>query len=337
MRVRIPSQILGLLTSGRGVFTARDAELAGVSADRVQRMARAGLLQRVGRGAYAATEQLAAASPWAAFAIRSRGFVMSRTKLALAAGWSAVALRGLPCIGAPPALPIAVHPARTGSGAQRTRYGIMHPRDLPCEHHGSYAGCPIVRAAWMVVDLARTADRTPALVVADAVLHGGTAVTSLRDALNQLSGWPGSDAATWVVAHADGRSESALETLGRLACIDGCLPVPLSNVWVGPGYPLYRVDHLWPWHWVVAEGDGALKYRGRDPAQVIAAEKERQWQIRRLGLDVTRYGWQLAAHRREELAARFRAVLADNPVRSTPIPWWPTDSPFITHDGRDVA
>ena len=88
---------------------------------------------------------------------------------------------------------------------------------------------------------------------------------------------------------------------------------------------------------MVAEGDGALKYRGRDPAQVIAAEKERQWQIRRLGLDVTRYGWQLAPHRREELAARFRAVLADNPVRSTPIPWWPTDSPFITHDGRDVA
>jgi hypothetical protein len=119
-----------------------------------------GQLERVGRGACAATEQLAAARPWAAFAIRSRGFVMSRTKVALAAGRSAVALRGLPCIGAPPALPTAVHPSRTGSGAQRTRYGVVYPRDLPCEHHGSYAGCPIVGAAWMAVDLARSADRT---------------------------------------------------------------------------------------------------------------------------------------------------------------------------------
>ena len=92
MRALIPSQVLGLLTSGRGVFTARDAEIAGVSADRLQRLTRTGQLERVGRGAYAATEQLAAASPWAAFAIRSRGFVMSRTKLALAADWSAVAL-----------------------------------------------------------------------------------------------------------------------------------------------------------------------------------------------------------------------------------------------------
>ncbi len=239
-----------------------------------------GLLERVGKGAYAATDELAAAGPWAAYAVRSRGFVMSRTKRTLAAGWSAVALRGLPCLGAPPELPTAVDPSRTGSGSQRTRYGIVHRRDLPCEHRGSYAGCPIVRTAWMVVDLARVADRSAALVLADAVLHRGTVMTNLRRALNQLCGWPGSGAVAWVVDRADGRSESALETLGRLACIDGCLPVPLSNVWVGPGYPLYRVDHLWPWHWVVAEGDGALKYRTRDPAQVIAAEKERQWQIR---------------------------------------------------------
>ncbi|HJU98492.1 MAG TPA: type IV toxin-antitoxin system AbiEi family antitoxin domain-containing protein [Jiangellaceae bacterium] len=337
MRTRIPPEVLGLLTGGRGVFTAQDAELAQVSLDRVQRWARAGLLERVGKGAYAATDKLASASPWVAHAIRTRGFVMSRTTHTLAGGWSAVAVRGLPSIGPPPALPTAVHPSRTGSGAQRTRYGIVYPRELPPEHHGSHAGGPVVGAAWMVVDLARRADRAAALVVADAVVHHGTAMPRLRHVLAQLSGWPGARAATWVVAHVDGRSESALESLGRLACIEGRLPVPLSNVWVGPGYPLYRVDHLWPWHWVVAEGDGALKYRGRDPAQVIAAEKERQWQLRRLGLEVIRYGWTLAAHQRAELAARFRVVLADNPVRSTPIPWWPTNSPFIGQDGQVVA
>ena len=186
-----PSQILGLLTSGRGVFTARDAELAGVKADRIERMARTGLLQRVGRGAYA----------------RSHRATRCRESM---------------------------------GGLRHSEQGLRH-----------------------VTHQARTCR---------GLVGGGAARTALR-----------------------------------------------------------------PWHWVVAEGDGALKYRGHDPVRVIAAEKERQWQIRRLGLDVIRYGWQLAAHRREELAARFRAVLADHPVRPTPVPWWPTDSPFIAQDGQVVA
>ncbi|MGH8776770.1 MAG: hypothetical protein ACRDWI_17000 [Jiangellaceae bacterium] len=114
--------------------------------------------------------------------------------------------------------------------------------------------------------------------------------------------------------------------------------MPLSNVWVGDGYPLYRVDHLWPYHWVVGEGDGALKYNGRlDAAHVVEAEKERQWALRELGLDVVRYGWDLAARRRGDLAMRFGQVLADNPARSEPVPWWPTSNPFIAQDGEVPA
>jgi hypothetical protein len=37
---------------------------------------------------------------------------------------------------------------------------------------------------------------------------------------------------------------------------------------------------------------------------------------------VIRYGWDLAFGDREQLAERFRAVLADNPPRSQPVPWW---------------
>jgi len=104
---------------------------------------------------------------------------------------------------------------------------------------------------------------------------------------------------------------------------------------VGDGYPLYRLDHLWPHHWVAAEGDGALKYNGRDDAAaVVKAEKEREWALRRLGLDVVRYDWELAAHRRDELAARFQAVLAPNPVRPEPMQWWPIQNPFVDQDGR---
>ncbi len=40
------------------------------------------------------------------------------------------------------------------------------------------------------------------------------------------------------------------------------------------------------------------------------------------------YGWKLAAGRRAELAGRFAAVLADNPVRPRPVRWWPTRNPI---------
>jgi hypothetical protein len=173
-----------------------------------------------------------------------------------------------------------------------------------------------------VCDLARTTQRPAGLIVADAVMRAGTSRSDLLDVIGRMSRWPGVSEASWIAEHADGRAESGLETLGRLGCIEGDLPVPLSNVWVGPGYPMYRLDHLFPWHWVAMEGDGALKYDGPAAAKVIEAEKEREWFLRRLGLEVVRYGWDLAYRRRAELAARVARVLAANPKRREPIQWW---------------
>lgn len=334
----LPPEIVGLLLTGRGVFTAHAATQAGTNVDRLQRIVRAGLLTCVGQGVYASTADLARANPWVAHAIRARGFVVSRRNASFAAGWSAVAIRGLPTLGPPPTLPTVVQPGRTGHGTRQTRYGVVHTRELPSTHHAQVAGCPVVGKAWMVVDLARTARRADALVVADAVLRDGGTNRGFERALSDMHRWAGSAAAAWVVEHADGRAETAIETLGRLACVEGGLAVPLSNVWIGDGRPQYRVDHLWPWHWVVAEADGALKYRDcDDPARVVAEEKEPEWQLRRLGIAVVRYGWELAAHRREDLAARLARVLADNPVRAEPVPWWPTRNPFIGQNGQIVA
>jgi hypothetical protein len=197
-----------------------------------------------------------------------------------------------------------------------------------------HAGCPVVGNAWMTVDLARTASRRDGLVLADAVLRRGTGRQALEAVLLGIHGQPGARNASWVIEHADHRAETPLESLGRLACIEGGLPVPLSNVWVGDGFPLYRFDHLWPYHWAAAEGDGALKYTGGDAAVIINAEKEREWALRRLGLDIVRYSWELAEYRRDELTARFRAVLAASPARPEPIQWWPIQNPFVGQDGR---
>lgn len=335
----LPNEIAGLLFTGRGVFTVAEAAAVDVKIGRIERLVRAGVLERVGRGVFASRAELAQANVWVTHAIRTRGFVRACPTETFAAGWSAVAVRGLRTMGKPPPAPTAVQPRDTSSGSSRTRYGVTRPAELLPRHRAQYAGCPTVGKAWMAVDLARHAPPAAALVVADAVLADGTTPAGLDRALADMRGWPGSNAAAWVVEHADGRAESALETLGRLSCLEYDVTLPLSNVWVGPGYPLYRVDHLWPWHWVVAEADGALKYRdATDPAAIVGNEKERQWRLEReLGLDVVRYGWRLAAYHRDELAARFRQVLATNPIRSEPVQWWSTDRPYIGQNGAYVA
>jgi hypothetical protein len=320
-RTEIPAALSTLLHEGGGVFTAREAVRVGVSDDRLQRLVRVNLLTRVARRVYASTEQLNG-DPWLAHAIRTRGFVHACGQSTLATGWSAVAIRSLFTIGHPPRLPTVVraYPARRGSS--RTRFGVIRATGIPAEHYAVHAGCPVVSPAWMVCDLARTAARPAALIVADAVMRAGTSRSELHGVIGQMSHWSGVSEASWIAEHGDGRAESGLETLGRLGCIEGDLPVPLSNVWVGPGYPMYRLDHLFPWHWVVMEGDGALKYDGPMGAKVIQAEKEREWFLRRLGLEVVRYGWDLAYRRRAELTARVASVLAANPARTEPIQWW---------------
>jgi hypothetical protein len=333
---RLPADVTALLGVRHGFFMLREAVAAGITTDRVHRLVRSGLLAAVARGAYAATAQLEK-NRWEAHAICTSAFLTSCQENSFAAGWSAVALRRLPVLGKPPSVPHVLRLGSAGQGVTRSRYGRVVVAHLPEKHQAIHAGHPIVGKAWMVADIARTADHAHALVLADAALRDGLTRSALLGAVEDLRGWPGVRNAAWVAEHADCRSETALESLGRLSCIEGTLPVPLSNVWVGPGYPLYRVDHLWPYHWVVAEGDGALKYRGRDPAAVVKAEKEREWALRRLGLEVVRYDWELAAYRRADLVARFRHLLDVNPVRARAVQWWPVQNAFVGQDGEVVC
>jgi hypothetical protein len=178
----------------------------------------------------------------------------------------------------------------------------------------------VVSRAWAALEVARTSPLPDALVVADAAVRNGA---DLLEAVPFMRRWEGVSQAEWVATHANPNAESALETLGRFTCLEFALPMPACNAWVGDGHPRYRVDGLWPYHWSAFEGDGAIKYDNRpDASQVIAAQNEREWYLRRLGLDFARFRWELARWRRFELAERFRALLRDNPPRPSPIRWW---------------
>jgi hypothetical protein len=136
----------------------------------------------------------------------------------------------------------------------------------------------------------------------------------LVEVLDVQAGWPGSARARRHLEFADGRSESPLESVGRLRFAELELPAPDLQVVLGDaGGPVGRVDFLWEAHRTVAEADGRLKYAG-DPA-VLWAEKQREDRLRDAGFEVVRFTWDDALRRPAVLGERVRRAFERARVR----------------------
>jgi very-short-patch-repair endonuclease len=165
-------------------------------------------------------------------------------------------------------------------------------------------GARVTSVERTVVDIAR-GDRDAGLVVADAALYEGlTSVERLRAAVALSAGWPGNAAARWVLRHADGRSESPLESLTRSALLVAGLPAPDLQVWIPEARA--RVDLLYRAQRLVVEADGLLTYTS--PAD-LRAEKYRQERLERAGYRVVRVLWADVRDDPSGTAARIRAAL----------------------------
>ncbi len=96
--------------------------------------------------------------------------------------------------------------------------------------------------AWTAVAVARTARRRRVLSVLDAALHcGACSRDELDSAISEQQGRRGIVKVRDLVVHADGRSESAMESEARLVFIDGGLPMPQLQHEI-----LDRRGQLWP-------------------------------------------------------------------------------------------
>lgn len=316
----IPADIAELLQREHGVVGVTSARAAGVHESRLRRLTDGDLLTRLAPGCYASSDALAGSPSWECHRLRARAFSLFCGRGVFLTGWSAVATwADLPTIGRPPAKPKAVR-SKAGHSGRRTPYGDVHLAHLPPGQTWITAGVSLMGRGWSVAEVARTSPLPHALVVADAALRTGA---DLHTAVRHMRSWAGVSRARWVAEHADPLAETPIETLGRFTCIEFNLPMPVPNAWVGPDGPRYRVDGLWPHHWAAFEGDGAVKYDNRpDASAIVAQQTEREWVLRRSGVDFARYGWELALQRRAELAGRFAALLRDNPPRERPIRWW---------------
>ena len=285
-----------LLARQGGVVTRRQALDSGLSARQLRRGPHR--LVQVRHGVFADAARLADATPSARTVVAVAAALLVSDVELVAVGPTAAVVHGVPLLGPPPdRLHLAERkPARPRHHDSST---TLHPADVDL-----VAGVRVTTLARTAVDVARARGRAAGVVAADAVLARGVPREELEAVVERMGRWSGVQQARAAVSFADGRSESPLESLGRLRFAEQGLPAPQLQAWLGDEFgPIARVDHHWAAHRTIAEADGALKYR--NPADVFE-EKRREDRLRDAGYEVVRYTWDEALHRPEVLAARVR-------------------------------
>lgn len=319
----IPLELVTALDDGCGLITAEGCRALGISADRVERLVRSGLLRPVAKGVYADRKRIDALSTWSSFRLRSRAFVMASPPNTHASDWSAVALHELPTMLEPPQVPSVIRLGSRGSGSNRTGHGRTRFAAVPERWHIEVDGTATFRPAFVAVELARGCDRRMGLMLVDGAANRDGSREALARAESDMAAWPKIHRARWAVANADADVESPLESVGRFAFLRAGLAPGISNVWVGDGYPRFRLDHYWAECRLAAEADGIDKYGLSGPAEAIRAEKEREWQLQQWGIRVVRYTWSTAFRTPDVLAGRIATMLRAEPLPADrPVQTW---------------
>jgi len=285
-----------------GVMTARELLAAGISPLRIRLLVRRGVLVPVGRGAYVrptvANDQGVVLRLAPVLAVTRPGTVGSHHSAAL--------IHGLDLLGREQAALTVTH--KPGAGSRTGRPGVnVHVAALPRDHVTVRGGVPVTSVARTVVDLARTSSFREGVVVADSALRRKqTTKAELRAVLSACSHWPGLRQASLVVEFSDARSESALESISRVAFRDQGLPPPELQEWVGGDYEIIgRADFLWQRYGTIGEADGAVKYA--DPERAVA-QLRRDARLRAAGFEVVHFTSQDIIQAPGQVAAAIRAA-----------------------------
>lgn len=125
-----------------------------------------------------------------------------------------------------------------------------------------------------------------ALIATDSALRLGADRRQMFECRDRLHGYPGTRLLSQAIMLADGRSESAMESLARGVVIEARLPIPDLQVEVrGASGTWYRADLAWLASGVILEVDGRVKY---DETDALWKEKLRHDDLRDAGFIVVR-------------------------------------------------
>ena len=287
-----------------GIVTTAELLAAGWRHDQIRASTQRGDLMSVRRGVYADGshgrklltfpdgERLLAVGAAAAIA-GSEGVVSHQ---------SAAYLHKISLIGRQDS---AVHLTRPPGTGWRGATGVrQHCAQLPAGQVTQHLGLSLTTAARTAVDLARTLPFRAAVVAADSALHHRLATKDeLRSVLAFCSRWRGISVAADVIAFADGRSESPLESIARVVFRDCGLPPPRLQALIGTADEIARVDFFWDQYRTIVEVDGAIKYA--DPLRARAQLERDSW-LRSLGYEVVHFTWEEITTMPELVAGRIR-------------------------------
>lgn len=166
-----------------------------------------------------------------------------------------------------------------------------------------FANVPVTTPVRMAFDLARRPPRVDALVAVDALLHRRVVkLATLQGYATEHRGWPGARLLAEVLALADERSESPMETRLRLLLIDGGLPRPVAqhDVHDERGRFLARLDLAYP------ELRIGLEYEGDHHRERTTFRRD----IARLNA-LRAMGWLILRFTADDVYTRPAGVIAD--------------------------
>jgi hypothetical protein len=298
-----------------GWFSRGDALSCGWN-DRDLRLAvRAGIIRRLRQGAYSPRVIYDHLDEVGRHLVLARATLARQRGSAALTGVSAAAAHGLLLHGHN--LDV-VQLVRLDGGAAR--------REVNARHHvvtDDVAASVVELDGLLVTNLARTVWEVAAhagleagVTTADFALHRDPGLLEqLAVVREQLGFRPGSRRARMALDLADGRSESAGESLSRVLFFRQRVPMPepQRDVEDEAGRVVGRVDFLWEDDRHVGEFDGKVKYGrylrpGESPGDAVFREKRREDEVRAQGFGMTRWTWaDLDPARSKALVARINA------------------------------
>ncbi len=200
---------------------------------------------------------------------------------------SAAALHRIPVLGLPEDIHFTAD--RRSGGRREGRAFFLHASPLPPDEVTVVDGILTTTLARTAMDVARSGSFTDALVVLDGALRAGATHDEIALLTDRGRRRRGIALVRQTVPWADGRSESAGESLSRALMIRAGIPMPELQVEYreDDGEVFARVDFDWGGR-VVGEFDGLVKY---GDATDVVAEKRREDKLRALGIIVVRWTW----------------------------------------------
>lgn len=268
-----------------GVFSIAEAAALGVTGNDLTALVRRGELVRVRRGAYVLADVFAAADIGGRYRLRVLAVMRSRPRSDRASHHSALALLDIPFASAP----LDTVLAESRVSGRRTSGGLhLHaPTTAPGRRIGDIR---LVSPEVACVQVAARYGVEAGVCAMDSALHLQRCTRAdLEGAVEQLE--PRRRARVRLAVRAtEPLTESVGESRTRLILSDAGFAVR-PQVEIRDGVRLLgRVDFLVD-DCVVVEFDGMVKYEDITGKAALAAEKDRESRITRLGYEVVRVVW----------------------------------------------